>query len=391
MYSDWTMRMSQPGPNFHEQRRVFRQALGPHVIGEYDTLIQRHFDSFCGALSSVSGNPFPVIVDAVGAIVTKLGYGDNVYQAHGEELVRVNRQRIELITWAFTKFWMVDVFPLLRFIPSWFPGANFRKIGETGTRQAKQIRFWPYEMVHNAVKAGNADDSVLARFMNHPSFSNERLRDAVALMYTTGVDTTSSAILNLFYTMLLHPEHQKKLQAELDTVNAHGRAISMQDIHNMPYFNAVWKESLRWSTPAPLGLPHVNSEDDVWNGYFIPKGSAIYFNIGFMMRDPRIWGEDAELFRPERFLPEYNPKAGNLPDMSSLPFGFGLRICPGRYLAERVAMQLTVATLSRFEVVPIDGEVVSASNIEYEDSTVRRPSNLRCQFKPRQAYKSNVN
>jgi hypothetical protein len=81
----------------------------------------------------------------------------------------------------------------------------------------------------------------------------------------------------------------------------------------------------------------------VWNGYFIPKGSAIYFNIGFvfhfvprnesdldvsssfMMRDPRIWGEDAEFFKPERFLPEYNPKAGNLPDMGSLPFGFGLR------------------------------------------------------------------
>jgi len=81
----------------------------------------------------------------------------------------------------------------------------------------------------------------------------------------------------------------------------------------------------------------------VWNGYFIPKGSAIYFNIGFvtppdalavcsrtrcarfMMRDPRIWGEDAECFKPERFLPEYNPNARNLPDMSSLPFGFGLR------------------------------------------------------------------
>jgi hypothetical protein len=39
-----------------------------------------------------------------------------VYQAHGEELVRINRQRIELITWAFTKFWMVDVFPLCKFL-----------------------------------------------------------------------------------------------------------------------------------------------------------------------------------------------------------------------------------------------------------------------------------
>jgi len=67
-------------------------------------------------------------------------------------------------------------------------------------------------------------------------------------------------------------------------------------------------------------------------------------------------------------------------------------------------MQLAVATLSRFEVVPVDGEVVTASAIEYEDSTVRyvcsligyagcfssrisrRPSNLRCQFKPRPTY-----
>lgn len=152
-----------------------------------------------------------------------MGYGDRVYQAHGQELIRVNRERIELITWAFTQFWMVDVFPLrkphyfsargtlminiylspkVRFLPSWFPGARFRKIGETATRQAKQIRFWPYEMVLNASvstilqpslwvfsysfqKSGKADDSVLSRFLNNPSFSNERLRDSVALMYTS--------------------------------------------------------------------------------------------------------------------------------------------------------------------------------------------------------------
>ena len=86
----------------------------------------------------------------------------------------------------------------------------------------------------------------------------------------------------------------------------------------------------------------MNSQDDVWNGYFIPKGSAIYFNIGyvyvveratiahlafhrFMLRDKSIWGEDADMFRPERFLPEFNPNYASLPDMSSLPFGFGLR------------------------------------------------------------------
>lgn len=383
MHSDWTMLMAQPGANFTEQRKVFRQALGPHVIGDYDGLIQQHIGPFCQALSGISGNPFPAIIDAVGAIVTRLGYGDKVYQTHGEELVRLNRNRIELITWAFTQFWMVDVFPLLRFIPSWFPGANFRKIGKKATCMATKIRFWPYEMVADAMKEGKADDSVLSRFIDNPSLSNDRLRDAMALMYVTGVDTTSTAIINLFYQLLLHPECQRRLQVELDAAGADSRTLSFEEIRKLPLWNAIWKETLRFP-PAPLGVPHCTTQDDVWNGYFIPKGSAIYFNIGFMLRDKTIWGEDADLFRPERFIPELNPNYANLPDMSNIPFGFGLRICPGRYLAERVAMQLAVAVLAKFEIAPVDGETVDPSKIEYEDSTVRRPSNLRCQFIPRQ-------
>jgi cytochrome P450 len=44
-----------------------------------------------------------------------------------------------------------------------------------------------------------------------------------------------------------------------------------------------------------------------------------------MLRDPRVWGDDANTFKPERFLAEYNPKLTELPDIESLPFGFGRR------------------------------------------------------------------
>jgi cytochrome P450 len=44
-----------------------------------------------------------------------------------------------------------------------------------------------------------------------------------------------------------------------------------------------------------------------------------------MLRDPRIWGDDADTFKPERFLAEHNPRLNELPDMESLPFGFGRR------------------------------------------------------------------
>jgi cytochrome P450 len=45
----------------------------------------------------------------------------------------------------------------------------------------------------------------------------------------------------------------------------------------------------------------------------------------FILRDPRLWGDDANDFKPERFLVESNPHAKELPDVGSLPFGFGRR------------------------------------------------------------------
>jgi cytochrome P450 len=72
-------------------------------------------------------------------------------------------------------------------------------------------------------------------------------------------------------------------------------------------------------------LPHATQEEDSWNGYYIPKGTIVNFNIGFMMKDPRVWGEDGHEFKPERFLSE---DAKSFPDVLSLVFGFGKRYVP---------------------------------------------------------------
>lgn len=45
----------------------------------------------------------------------------------------------------------------------------------------------------------------------------------------------------------------------------------------------------------------------------------------FLLGDPRLWGEDAAQFNPERFLPEFNPRAKELLDVNSVVFGFGRR------------------------------------------------------------------
>jgi cytochrome P450 len=97
--------------------------------------------------------------------------------------------------------------------------------------------------------------------------------------------------------MVLYPEVQKRAQEEIDSVLGHGHLPQFGDEDALPYVKAVLHEVLRWNPPAPLGsireiyhpvsiysrvlisgIPHRLTEDDVYNGYFIPAGSMVFYN-----------------------------------------------------------------------------------------------------------------
>lgn len=78
--------------------------------------------------------------------------------------------------------------------------------------------------------------------------------------------------------MTLHPEAQAKAQAELDALLAHQRLPTMHDRSSLPYIEALIKEVYRFHPVAPL-VVHSPLEDDVYQGYLIPKGSSVFANI----------------------------------------------------------------------------------------------------------------
>jgi cytochrome P450 len=84
--------------------------------------------------------------------------------------------------------------------------------------------------------------------------------------------------------MLLNPVAQKRAQAELDDVLGPGpeRLPTAADRARLPYVEACWKESLRWHPVAPEGLAHMVRDDDVYEGYRIPKGTIVLPNIWFV-------------------------------------------------------------------------------------------------------------
>jgi cytochrome P450 len=73
--------------------------------------------------------------------------------------------------------------------------------------------------------------------------------------------------------MAVHPDIQKKAQSEIDTVIGTHRLPEFEDRLSLPFVEALYREVMRWKPVGPLGLAHAASADDIYNGYFIPKGS----------------------------------------------------------------------------------------------------------------------
>jgi coumaroylquinate(coumaroylshikimate) 3'-monooxygenase len=164
-------------------------------------------------------------------------------------------------------------------------------------------------------------------------------------MITAGTDTTVISVEWAMAELLRNPRVQEKLQEELDHVVGRDRVLSETDFPNLPYLQAVVKESLRLHPPTPLMLPHRASASVKIAGYDIPKGANVVVNVWAVARDPAVWDSPLE-FRPERFLRENIDIKGA--DFRVLPFGAGRRVCPGAQLGINLVASMIGHMLHHF-------------------------------------------
>jgi cytochrome P450 len=153
--------------------------------------------------------------------------------------------------------------------------------------------------------------------------------------------------------MLAYPAVQARAHAELDEVVGRARPPTFADVASLPYIRAMVKETLRWSPITVLGMPHCTIADDWYEGKFIPKGTVCVANMRLLNSSPEAFGNDAAEFDPTRYLDDekgrVNLQAGR--EDGHVTFGYGWRVCPGRYVAE-ATLAIDLATMlwaMRFE------------------------------------------
>ncbi|GMN39332.1 hypothetical protein TIFTF001_008554 [Ficus carica] len=160
-------------------------------------------------------------------------------------------------------------------------------------------------------------------------------------MFFAGSETTSTSIEWAMAELLLNPEAMAKAKAELTRSIGPNRRLEETDIDNLPYLNAVVKETLRLHPPVPLLVPREAKNDTNFMGYSIPKNTKVLINAWAIGRDPDAW-DDPLCFKPERFLASKLDYKGQ--DFEYIPFGAGRRICVGLALAHRL-LHVTLGSL----------------------------------------------
>ncbi|KAG4400552.1 hypothetical protein GLYMA_07G083000v4 [Glycine max] len=172
-------------------------------------------------------------------------------------------------------------------------------------------------------------------------------------LFVAGIDTTSSTIEWVMAELLRNPEKLEKVRQELQQVLAKGEQLEESHISNLPYLQAVVKETFRLHPPTPMLLPHKSEVDIELCGFMVPKSAQILVNLWATGRDSSIWTNPDE-FTPERFLESDIDFKGH--DFELIPFGAGRRICPGLPLASRTLHVVLASLLYNYDWKLTDGQ-----------------------------------
>ncbi|MBA0788373.1 hypothetical protein Gotri_026741 [Gossypium trilobum] len=202
--------------------------------------------------------------------------------------------------------------------------------------------------LNQSSKVADSSDfvSVLLSLDGDEKLNEEDMEAVLWEMIFRGTDTTALLTEWIMAELVLNPEIQSKLHQEL-VVAVGDKSVTDADVANLPYLQAVVKETLRLHPPGPLlSWARVSTSDvQLSNGMVVPSDTTAMVNMWAITHDPNVW-EDPLVFRPERFVKclggaEVDVRGG---DLRLAPFGAGRRVCPGKNLG-LVTVGLWVAKL----------------------------------------------
>ncbi|KAF9025348.1 cytochrome P450 [Hymenopellis radicata] len=293
-------------------------------------------------------------------MITRIAYGYDLTGMPDDPLMKIIQEVVQASRYC-PNMTALDVLPWLAHLPKWFPGAYWAEYARRNRHFAENFYNYPFDMVQKQVREGTVKASFTSTHLSHvdPDMPEregymEAIKLTAAQIFSAGSETTAGMLLVFLIAMVLYPEAQAKAQADIDRVIGTDRLPTPDDRPDLPCVDNIVHEIARWNPILPLGIPHVSLEDDIFRGMLIPKDTMVFANSRSMGLNERVY-KDPKSFNPDRYIPK---DEGGLGEPVLSPFGFGRRICPGRFMADNslwISAALILATCKLGKARDADG------------------------------------
>lgn len=181
------------------------------------------------------------------------------------------------------------------------------------------------------------------------ALSDTQLKLLMFDLFGAGVDTTIVALLWAIIYLIRWPECQRKIQTEIDELKPECTEVTIADKKDFHYTQAAVCETLRMCSLFPIS-PRKATRNTTLEGYDVPKGTDVCFNLWGINHDERHW-KYPEVFMPERFL-RSDGKLKTLRHLSFAPFSIGRRRCPGENIARNEIFLILCTLMQHFDIKP---------------------------------------
>ncbi|GAW02064.1 cytochrome P450 monooxygenase CYP63 [Lentinula edodes] len=269
----------------------------------------------------------------------------------------------------------------------------FELFRDKNAPNAEVVHRWLDPLVKSALsekekmeKAGICSPVTEKNFLQHLAESTDDpiiIRDQLLSLLLAARDTTACLLTYVTYFMAIYPEITKRLRSEVLEHCGTSGSVTYEQLRNLKYMRAVINETLRLYPPVPLNVREsraggctLSPSDSTYRAscdadvmaddprpLHMPGSTAITFLPLLTQRNKILWGSDADVFDPDRWLEGERLSRFVANPMMFTPFSAGPRICLGQNYAYNEASFFLVRLLQQFDTFSLAPEAQPSGSL----------------------------
>ncbi|KAF4625151.1 hypothetical protein G7Y89_g13018 [Cudoniella acicularis] len=259
--------------------------------------------------------------------------------------------------------------------PGWTALRLQNRLKDRAENNPTGSRYAPRDFLDRFVDAAHTE--------RNPDFDFTQALNWTLTNVVAGGDTTTIALKAVMYYLLKNPAKKRRLIEDLEAAKL-SIPVSWVKSQQIPYLDAVIKESLRIHPPIGLGLERTASGFEMPDGYILPPGTNVGMNSWVVNRQP-VFGENVDDFVPERWLrapteteDQHKDRLNNM-RRADLVFGAGARSCTGKHVSYLEMHKVIPSFLLTFDMEIVDEK----DEWTLVNGWTTRQDNIRCFLRDR--------